>query len=312
MVKPRWSWMLVAALLLGGAPVCAEEAAVSPEVDRALRLLIASDVFSKKAGLLELEALREPSTDSAVQSFLHDPNPELRAQALTTTRAIEGQAAIPLLTGLLAGDASELVRRQAAVELQELRDPSTIPALLGALRDRRVSVRVAAVEALGAMHDRAVTAAIMQQAGAGDVALRRSSVDALGALRDPQGGPVLIAHTRDRSVIVRRAAVAALHRLRDPSTIPAFIQALRDRDDTVRKLAMKALGQLVTNDALPQLERLINTSRPVLRLYAIALLDHLGTPEALAVLQRRRERELNDTLREALDRAIRHLTAGTA
>ena len=289
------------------APVQAEETAVSSQADRALRLLTASDLFSKKAGLLELEALRDPSTLTAVRPFLDDPNPALRAQALATARAIQGAAAIPLLTDALARDRSEIVRRQAANELHELRDPSTVPALTSALQDRRVTVRIAAVEALGAMHDQSVTPAIIEQVRSRDAELRRSSLDALGTLKDSQAKPVMIKRARDRDVNVRRAAVQALARLKDPSTVPVFIRALRDKDDTVRKLAMKALGGLVTNASLPDVGRLLNAGRPVLRLYAIGLLDHLGTPEALALLQARRLREWNDVLKGTLDRSIARL-----
>lgn len=308
--RHRNAWFVLLALCAVAA--YAGETPVSPEVHRALRLLTASDVFSKKAGLLELEALRDPATLSAVQPFLDDPNPALRAQALTTARAIQGRAAIPLLVGRLAQDRSEIVRRQAANELHELRDPSTAPGLTAALQDRRVTVRIAAVEALGALRDPSVTPAIIRQTRSRDAELRRSSLDALGALQDPQARGALAARTRDRDVNVRRAAVQALSRLKDPSTVPVFIRALRDRDDTARKLAMKALGALVSTDALPDLRRLLNAGRPMLRLYAIGLLEHLGTPEALALLQARRPREWNDTLQEALDRSIRGLTARLA
>ena len=47
-------WMVGLAVGLTGFAVWAEETAVSPEVNRALRLLTASDSFSKKAGLLEI------------------------------------------------------------------------------------------------------------------------------------------------------------------------------------------------------------------------------------------------------------------
>ena len=299
--------LVVAVVVSAACGVSAEDAAISPEVNQALRLLMANDVFSKQAGLLKLEALRDPSTMSAVRPFLDDSNPLLRAQALTAARAIQGKSAIPLLVDRLARDRHADVRRQAANELHELADPSTVPPLVSALEDRQVVVRVAAVEALGVMHDRSVTPAIIRQLRSRDAELRRSCADALGGLRDPQAREALIRRTRDRDVNVRRAAVKALHQLKDPATVPAFIRTLRDRDDTVRKFAMKALGELVTNDTLPPLTKLINAGRPTLRLYAIALLAHLGTPEALAVLQARRARELNDVLREQLDISIRYL-----
>lgn len=283
----------------------AEELARTPEATRAVHLLAAADLFSQKAGLLELEALREPGTLDAVQPFLDHRNPELRAQALTVARAIQQRAALPLLLDRLALDRDERVRRQAANELRRLADPSTVPALTAALRDRSLTVRIAAVEALGAIKDRSVTTEILRQMRSRHAELRRSAVEALGALRDPAAQPLVAQRTRDRDVNVRRAAVKALGRYKDRGAMPVFIRTLRDRDDTVRQLAMKALAPLLDHDALPQLRRLARAGRPMLRLYGIALLERLGTPEALAALQERRASEWNDTLRRALDGAIR-------
>jgi HEAT repeat protein len=91
----------------------------------------------------------------------------------------------------LLGDAEPLVRSRAAAILAEMKDRSSLPALLGVLTDADASVRSAAVRAIGAMGDRSAVPSVIERLGDDHDNVQSAAVRALGDLGDISAIPAL-------------------------------------------------------------------------------------------------------------------------
>ena len=166
----------------------AEEAppsAPSPHAVEAMRLLDSKDAYQRELGFLRLEALREPGTVSVIQRYVQDRDPDTRAYSLRALAAIQGTEAIPVLLQALRQDREARVRRAAILGLEpfERANAEVLPALIKALRDKNVEVRITAV-------------------------------DVVSRIDDPKAKEaILVRHKRERSSDVRRVLVSAMKRL---------------------------------------------------------------------------------------------------
>ena len=122
--------------------------APSPKAIESMRLLDSQDPYLRELGFLRLEALREPSTLETIKKHLTDDDPDIRAYSLRAVAAIEGLPSVPLLLNVLKRDPEPRVRRAALLGLEpfEKGNPDILPAFLTSLRDRKVEVRIVAVD----------------------------------------------------------------------------------------------------------------------------------------------------------------------
>ena len=104
-----FAYCLIASVALARPVAFAEDTAPSQQdlnarATEALRLLNSADPYQRRLGFLRLEALRDPSTVSAIQPYVTSRDPELRASGLRALAAIQGVEAIPLLLHALKTD----------------------------------------------------------------------------------------------------------------------------------------------------------------------------------------------------------------
>ena len=127
----------------------------SPQAVEAIRLLDSKDTYQQEMGFLRLEALREPGTISVIQQYLQKTDPDTRAYSLRALAAVQGVEAAPTLLQALHRDREARVRRAAILGLEpfERANPEILPALIKALRDKKVEVRIAAVDAVSRVDD---------------------------------------------------------------------------------------------------------------------------------------------------------------
>jgi len=139
-----------------------EPARPSPHAVEALGLLDAEDPYQRQLGFLRLEALREASTATAIQPYVHHKDPDMRGYALRALAAIEGVKAIPLLLEALRTEKQSRVRRAALLGLEPLQrhDPAVLPAFIKALRDKNTEVRMTAVDIVSRIDEPAARDAI--------------------------------------------------------------------------------------------------------------------------------------------------------
>lgn len=102
-------------------------------------------------------AVESASLSSTITRALSSSTPvAVRMRAIFALKAHGGAAAVGALASCMRGDASVLVKHEAAYVLGQMRDVSALPALEEALRDEGedVVVRHEAAEAMGAIGDR--------------------------------------------------------------------------------------------------------------------------------------------------------------
>lgn len=146
--------ILVLALCLPSAWVPIDGAAqetpaeISMDAQRLLEQIDTEDPDLRRRAFLQLEALREPATASAIRRYLADRRVELRTLSVRALAAIEGARSVPALLERLQRDRSPAVRLQSILAVEPFvgQDASALPPLLKALRDRQPDVRIAAID----------------------------------------------------------------------------------------------------------------------------------------------------------------------
>ena len=160
-----------------------------------------------------------PDCILALANLLQKTQEEDLALIASQSLAQLGIPAIAVLNQLLAVPDSRLLSVRA---LAQIRRPETITPLLQVVQDTDVSVRTAAIEALGSFHDKRIL-------------------------------PVLVTAMKDQASNVRREAIAALgrrHLTQLPANFAHQLQTLlHDLDESVCQQAAVALGRLGTEEA---------------------------------------------------------------
>jgi len=153
--------------LLAVSRVVAEPDASAPsaQAEEAIRLLASDDPYNRQLGFLRLEALREPATLPAIESYVAHKDPELRAYSLRAVGAIQGREGVAFLLDHLKTERHPRVRRAIllALEPHESSAPELLPVFLRALRDRHTEVRMAAVDIVSRIDDERARQAIVER-----------------------------------------------------------------------------------------------------------------------------------------------------
>jgi HEAT repeat protein len=136
---------------------------ISPEAQEAIRLLGAKDVYERQMGFVRLEALREPATAPVIRQHLASRSADTRAFSVRALAAVEGTAAIPTLLERLQHDKHPKVRVAAILALEPIQDATVMPVLIGKLRDRNPTVRMAAADVVSRINQPEARQAIQRR-----------------------------------------------------------------------------------------------------------------------------------------------------
>jgi len=121
--------------------------------------------------------------------------------------------AIRVLTDLLASDRSPRVRTNAAVGLLKAKDPSTVPALVNALKDRIATVRVPASEALIELADDSIMDSLLDAMDDTNSTVADNAATAIVRINNLDAVPDLIQMLDSPSKVVVERTVAVLEEL---------------------------------------------------------------------------------------------------
>ncbi len=171
-------------------------------------------------------------------------------------------------------------RSQAAIDADwRSLGPESVPALIAALNDPRLSRRYLVAERLA-------------------------------EIGDPRAVPALLAALDDYDFIVRMWAVHALRDLRDPRAIEPLIACLEDKESCVRSAAAKALGGFGDKRAVPPLIQCLERHEHEdwwTRVEAAKALGNLGDTRAIEPIRTVRKWDKTDSIREEGAKALRKL-----
>lgn len=183
------------------------------------------------------------------------------------------------LEKLKSKDADE--RMEAVIELERIKDVSTVPAIIETLGDEDSWVRLGAAFALIEMNDRTCVSPIIETFGDVVEDVRVYAALNFNKIGDASDIPALIEALGGENRDVRECAVIALHQTKDPSVVPALIEALGDADQRVRWLAGLALADIPDVSAVPALIEALGDGDGYVRYGAAAALEEIGDYQLL-------------------------------
>lgn len=220
-----------------------------------------------------------------------NPSADIRLAAARAMGRIGSSAyAAPLTSGLKDVDSKVVAGAIFALgqlSLEENAKPAesgTVAALLSLSRDKRVDIRLAAVEALGKTGGEGVEAALAQALGDDSASVRAEAAVGLFRLRYLKRIPayssdsvkVLLRAFSDADEEVRWRAVYAFSRWPEPAVLDALKTALEDANAWARLFACRSLGQLKRDAPLSPLERRLKDPQAFVRAEAVKSLGLAG------------------------------------
>jgi len=159
-----------------------------------------------------LGKMKSDESLAALTAGLDHSNGKARAAAaLGFSRVARAwPAAVPKLVGILrTGDDDN--RRAATIALSNMKDPSTIDALIEALGDKIPALRVIAAQALGELKaTKASPQLVAQVEGSSDWALQKAAIEALGKVRTKESIEPLLKVFETREGVLIEAIYKAL------------------------------------------------------------------------------------------------------
>lgn len=303
---------LAALATLGGpgdlVPLVARVASVEPRTSAAAEMALAS-----------LAARHPVAAKGLARRVAADPPSQAAAAVLIAALggrvlgAIEDDVAF--LAAVLSGPDAR-ARRAAVVALGDLGAGAGLDAIAFALADEAREVQLAAVRALGKLRDGDGRAAgtellvdIMHRTD--DVELVGVAIRALGESADPAVVQVLAPLVRSPSAAVAVAAVDALGRSDDPARLLPLLEAAAATDVDVVKAALLALEGLAEPAVAARYGAALDHDAWDVRRLAADCLGRMHGASAADLLRGRLVREHEPLVREAIDRALLLLAAGS-
>jgi HEAT repeat protein len=175
------------------------------------------------------------------------------------------------------------LRAAAVSALGEVGGEAAFPVLIGVLEDRNPQVRRTGMEALVRLGDPRAgerLAAILRQGGAYD---RLGAAAALEAF--PAHTPALIRALGDEVAQVRRAAELALVRQAEPGAIPMLVKVLSGPDEGQGERAMRVLANYKGEESRKSLLEVLRRGPPQGASLAALALGLRGEPESRRELE---------------------------
>lgn len=180
------------------------------------------------------------------------------------------------------------IRKIEINSLAHIGSPVAVQALIKALEDEDVFVRLSAASALGDIGSpEAVTVLIKDMEDENtDKHVRESAASALGDIGTPEAVQALIKTLEDENIDkdVRGSAAFALGDIGSPEAVQELIKTLEDENKNVRELAARSLGNIGSPEAVPALLKALEDEDKDVRWLVASALGDIGSPEAVPAL----------------------------
>ena len=194
------------------------------------------------------------------------------------------------------------IREEAATMLGTLRDPRAVVPLVSVLRDGDRAVRDAAIGALLAIGEPAVTTLGVCLSDP-QLTVQELASSVLARIADARVLTPLITALESPDWIVRMHAAKALGRIKDPEAVGPLVPLLQDSVKAVREETSTALAA-IGEAALSSLLDAVTHGEWLVRLHAVEALGKTRSPEAvdplLSVLFNDRDRAVREDAIRAL------------
>ncbi len=197
-----------------------------------------------------------------------------------------------LLRDLKEGDEAD--RRYAAEDLGDLQNPIAVPALAKALRDKAVSVREAAVDALISIGGEKVCEEMVKLLDDDNSAVRNAALEVFERLR-ATAIPYCIELYKSDSHDLRKIAVDTLGKIEETKGTEGYnilIEALNDKHINVAQAACEALGKLAEENVVDVFSKHFGKHSWMDSTILLSLVK-IGTPDAKKFILSLNPKELN-------------------
>jgi HEAT repeat protein len=200
----------------------------------------------------------------AIIDDLRAREPDLRMSAVTELGAVKEERAIQaLLSVVFSRHEDWKIKIKAIRSLGEIPDPEISEALVTVfntpvLNEECPAIKWNTAHALGQPFNRGTRAVVALIAAIDhhELSIREAAIQALGKIRDPWAVPKIILALRDRHFAIRASAIAALEEIGDPAAVPFLKEAAADEDDKLLQMrAFSAIRTFQREDGSPMQQR---------------------------------------------------------
>ncbi|HEX9005966.1 MAG TPA: HEAT repeat domain-containing protein, partial [Bacteroidota bacterium] len=242
---------------------------------------------------------------------VHATNPIDRLRAVKELGgAADSDDVVPVFAQLAEHDAFYGVRRQAVSALgeliirQEAMKQTRTTALLAAARDRRSSVRTAAIEQLGALRGDSVVACLRAALEDSSYAVVGAALGALAKADSAHAGPILADYLQvpSRRNTIASSALSGLNRVDSARAITEALRMIRTDDHAwgrYRALQILRGHASARKEFVALLATLARDNSRLIRATAIRYLGEYGDSSSLPVLESIAADPANDQAKEA-------------
>ncbi|MEX2380836.1 MAG: HEAT repeat domain-containing protein, partial [Opitutales bacterium] len=168
---------------------------------------------------------------------------------LRETPGEEGTRAIALQLSTAADD----VRQQLLLVLGDREDSAALPEVVEAIRSETESVRIAALQTLGAIGDGSSVAVLARIATSDEGAERAAARDALARLRSAEVDEALVRILGIAQPPFKAEVIRALGSRQVSGAVPALLQVATEETGAVRAAALQVLRELADEEVVPAL-----------------------------------------------------------
>ena len=207
----------------------------------------AADPQVRLEAVSAIGSLHHPEVGDALLDVLADLSPAIRAAALRSLAAFNGESFVTVLSGL-DPDPHWNVRAALATVLGTLPPENGLPRLQAMISDADQRVIPFAIASLVKLKVPTAAALLIERLKADDPVVRAAAADGLGELK-PADGAAALAEAyafgqRDAMYGARTAALAAIAKYGAAAATPVLRRAFADKDWAVRVRAAMLLKQL--------------------------------------------------------------------
>ena len=203
-----------------------------------------------------LVAAQPDDVAKILSTSYEDDDPLLRPVILRLMRDVPGEEATRMFAGLLAAASSEQ-KALLLIALADRADPAAEGAVLAAMDDEDEAVRIAALDALGAVGSASCAVRLTEAAASSKGRERDAARGSLARLRGGGVNGVLCASLDGAGPEVKAEVARALAARHAVETVPALLALAKDAEAPVRSEAYRALGDLAGEADLPSLVGLL-------------------------------------------------------
>jgi HEAT repeat protein len=241
------------------------------------------DLKSRVLSIAVVKRLEERGDVQGLIGALRNRDPGVQYEAVEALGRLRNPSAVPALIGALTGDQYSGIRWKAAEALAKIGTPA-VPSLLAVLDHPDEDIRWKAAVTLGEIGDTRAIPPLVELLGDNDRFVRSRAAYALGLIGTPAVEALKDAVSRGDTDF-RRGAVTALGKVDDTSATEALVLALGDPSPELQQDAISALVARGPR-AVPALASTLYDPDPRKRMGAAQALAGTGDPGARAALEK--------------------------